>query len=141
MEIFQKNSDFDFIVERLLEIDSLAGWNIGRTRFGSPRLKKAGLSVDIVPLNNIVNIKQRGLAATIDNYLATVPLTIQSIMYDLTTKGIMGAVGINALRTKTVGVNDYCTAVEYASQLGLSVNDLIVEKASSLGFVPQLIAA
>ncbi len=133
-----ENSDFDFIVEKLLLINNLDGWNIGCTRFGSPRLKKADLLVDIVPLNDMVNIKRKDLAPTIDNYLATVPLTIQSIVYDITTKKIMGAVGINALKTRTVGINDSSTAIEYASSLGLSVNDLILEKASSLGFTPQL---
>lgn len=131
--------DFDFIVERLSNVEALPGWQITTTRFGSPRMKSRELSIDIIPLQDVVNIKKKNLPVTIDSYINTTPLTIQSIAYDLSKKELIGDVGINALKTRTVGVHDYEIAKSYADQLGITVNDLVLEKANSLGFTPLLL--
>ena len=84
-------------------------WQIKINSFGSPKMIKNDIKIDYVPLDDIDHIKRRGLEPTIKNFISGVPLTIHSIVYHLQTQTIEEVVGLKALETKTVGINNYTT--------------------------------
>ncbi len=123
--------DFDFIVEKIkIPLQFLRGWQETKTNFGSPRLKKDNVCIDIVPLNNIYFIKNQSLEPNIENFLNGTPLTIQSIAFDVTDQILIGNIGIKSILNKTVGVNnqkeyDYAKSI-YGDRFSVKryVNDL-----------------
>jgi hypothetical protein len=90
------------------------------------------LSIDIVKLSDVVALSSRTLAPTIQSYLDTVPLTVQSIAYDLREQRIIGEAGIDSLLNRRVGVRHMNTAKAYKNNG--DVNTLIQSKAAELGF-------
>ncbi|HEY1074849.1 MAG TPA: hypothetical protein VGE59_04115 [Patescibacteria group bacterium] len=135
-------SDMDFIVEQIPTKPSLPdSWNHTVNHFGNPKYSRDGLSLDVVPLTNIHSIRTNKLAPTIENYLLGVPLTIQSIAYDIETKEIIGDVGITSLLQKVVSVNNSEELHYLAQKYKRSMNSYISEKASSLCFTSKLISS
>jgi|GEM_PF-6336566 len=99
--------DWDFIAERIIYPLSLeSSWKVSETKHGNPKLKKDDLILDLVALDNIISIKERGLVPSISNYLSGTPLTIQSIAFDLIERKLIGDVGIKSIIDRTVGIND-----------------------------------
>ncbi|MDP3999419.1 MAG: hypothetical protein Q8P76_02400 [bacterium] len=99
--------DWDFIVEKIttpLKLEN--GWVAGETKHGNPKLKKDGLVMDLIALNNIHSITKRGLEPDIKHYLSGVPLTIQSIAFNVDQKILIGEAGIESLLNKTIGINN-----------------------------------
>ncbi len=130
--------DLDFIVterEPMLKLPS--DWREEHNSFGNPRLVSSKCRIDLIPLNNIYSILQRGLSPTINNYFYGVPLTIQAMAYDLQEQNILGD-GFWALYQKIVGVHNLKFAEDLATKQGKSVEELVKEKAESLGFTPIL---
>ena len=82
----------------------------------------------------LVYFVQHGIEPTVDKYLERTPLTIQSIAYDTVDKKVFGDVGIKALYEKTVTVHHPEVAARIASLKGKTVEQLVREKADSLGF-------
>lgn len=129
--------DLDFVVEYPVSYFNLpSGWKVDRNRFGNPKLVNGKKQIDFVPLKNIYSIIQRQLEATIENYLTGVPLTVQSIAYDLTKNKVIGEIGITALQRKIVKVNDIYFAKYAAKKKNKSLQSMIQEKAEGLGFTP-----
>ena len=134
--------DLDFIIEKPIKNPSSPeGWKAAVNRYGNPKfVKEDGLSIDFVPLENISSIVRRQLPATIENFLTGTPLNIQSIAYDVSNHKVIGEIGTEALKSKTVAVNDFDQAAIYAEKKQKSINDIIQEKAEALGFEPILTA-
>ncbi len=127
--------DLDFIVENpASEFNLPEGWKITYNRLGNPKFVNGPKEIDFVPLGNIYSIKQRGLEPKIEHYLTGVPLTIQSIAYDIEEGRLIGERGFNALRRRVVEVNHFGFALYGAEKKELSLNEMIREKAESLGF-------
>jgi len=132
--------DFDFIVERGNEkFDLPRGWEMRINKFGSPKFVKEDISIDYITLQSINQNIRRGLEPTIENFLSGNPFTIQAMAYDVNSKEIIGDVGLAALKSKTFEVNDLEQAKIAAEKKGISVNELILKKAKSMGFKPILI--
>ena len=51
--------DYDFVVERIKKpLPKLKGWEVSKNTFGNLRFKKDGITVDPIPLNNILLLKE-----------------------------------------------------------------------------------
>jgi len=61
-------------------------------------------------------------------------LTVQSIGFNVFTGEIEGEIGINAIRTRTIGINNQEQARIFAKKKEKSLDELIRERALSLGF-------
>lgn len=132
--IEMKEADFDFIVEGVKnELKLSNGFTLKTNRFGNPKFV-GEISIDFVPLANVYSIVHNQLDPKIENFLINVPLTVQSIAYDLDNERIVGDVGAQSLRDRTVAVNNFYFAEYAANKKGISVSEMIEKKASSLGF-------
>src|SRR3990167_4093868 len=99
--------DLDFVVENsVLEFDLPDGWIVNINRYGNPKLVNGKKKIDYVPLRNIHSIIQRKIEPTIENFLTGVPLTVQSVVYDVNENRVIGEIGINALQRKVVEANN-----------------------------------
>ena len=134
--------DFDFIIEKPTEkILFPNSWRRTVNRYGNLKfIKNDGLEIDFVPLENVHSIIRRGLSPSIENFLTGTPLNIQSIAYDVKNKIIKGDVGIKALVQQIVAVNDFEQAKIYSARKGKLINNIIQEKALSLGFKSILVS-
>lgn len=127
--------DLDFIVEYPVSDFNLpSGWKVDRNRFGNPKLVNGKKQIDYVPLGNIYSILQRQMEPTIENFLTGVPLTVQSVAYDVNENKVIGEIGLNALQRKVVKANDLYFAEYAAKKKGKSLQLMIQEKAGELGF-------
>ncbi len=128
--------DYDFLVEKLLKVGRLGpGWHITSNTFGGPKIQKDDLNIDIVPLNKLFVVIRQGLKPTIDTFLNSTSLTIQSIAYDLDQNKLVGDVGINALLTKTVDINNEELLSFYLSKKKITLEQYIKDKVTDLGFL------
>ena len=129
--------DLDFVVEySLFDFDLPSGWRADKNRFGNPKLVNGKKQIDYVPLGNIYSILQRQIEPTIENYLTGVPLTVQSVAYDVNENRIIGEIGIDALQRRVVEVNDLLFAEYAANKKNKSLQAMIEDKADGLGFTP-----
>lgn len=129
--------DLDFVVEYpVTDFNLPSGWRADKNRFGNPKLMKGKKQIDYVPLGNIYSIIQRQIEPTIENFLTGVPLTIQSVAYDVNKNRVIGEIGIDALQRKVVEVNDLHFAEYAAKKKNKSLQSMIQEKADDLGFTP-----
>lgn len=102
-----ESKDWDFVVEKIKKpLNLLSDWEVGESRLGSPKIKKGGIVVDLVPLDNVHSIKQRKLEPKIEHFLSGVPLTTHSLAYDIDSGELLGQTGIQSVLTKTVGINN-----------------------------------
>lgn len=127
--------DMDFLAERLA--DSMVvpvGWTRSASTFGSPKFFRGGLFVDILPFDEIRIPMQMPGPPTIEEYLACVTLTVQAIAYDICEQRVIGDIGMQALRTKTVAYNMPKVNKEYFAKKGYTRESYIREKADGLGF-------
>lgn len=92
------------------------------------------MQVDYIPLRSIYSISLRQIEPTIEHYLTGVPLTIQSIAYDVDENRIIGEIGIDALQRRLVKVNDLSFAKYYSKKKNKPLQEIIREKADALGF-------
>jgi hypothetical protein len=135
----RKSADFDFLVEDITDAIQLPDeWIVGKNRFGNPRWSGWDMSIDLVPLANIHSIKRRGLACTIENYLTGVPFTVQSVAYDIQTRQLLGEIGIKAMMSATIAVNNMEEAKQAAILNETTVLALLKAKAKELGFFPVI---
>lgn len=129
--------DFDFIVESPNSIIVLPqDWRLSKNKYGNPKFIGEKFSVDFVPLKTVHSINRRGLEFTFANFLTGTPLTIQSIGYNPVKNTLEGNIGLEAIRTKSVAVNNFEQAEIYARKKGKPIKEVIREKAESLGFSP-----
>ena len=134
-----QTKDFDFIVESPnKEIVLPEGWRIKNNRFGTLKFVSEMKEIDFVPLKEVIHIKSKGLEATIENYLAYTPLNIHSIAYDIKKKKLLGEIGIAALEEKVIRVNDFEMASKMVGKYGISLREMLKNKAQELGFDYEL---
>ncbi|MDA3836970.1 MAG: hypothetical protein PF542_05075 [Nanoarchaeota archaeon] len=129
--------DLDFIVEDPIDkFDLPKNWIVSKNRFGNPKLinEIENKSIDLVPLDNIYSMLYNNLEPTIGNYLKGVPLTIQSMVYDVKNKQIIGDIGIKSIKNKLVEVNDLHFGQYAASKKGKSLSQYIIGMAKTLNF-------
>ena len=101
---FLVTHDLDFLTHKQAQLDLPVGWSEQKTKHGEPRLQNGEIRVDIMWLENMHSIIERGLDYKVEHYLSGVPLTIQSIAYDVRGKTLLGEAGIDAILSKTVKV-------------------------------------
>jgi len=127
--------DVDFVAEVIAEDFFIPeGWKKAKTTLGSPRFRSGLKQIDLIPLSGVHSIIQRDLQPTIENYLTGVPLTVQSLAYDIHEEKMIGERGIDALRQQVVEVNYLEGAQFEAQRKGLTLEAFVKEKAFSLGF-------
>jgi len=160
--IKQPQVDFDFLVERLNGVLQIPkgrqrwdwSWVGKEYSWDFPRFTSVdGLQVDLLNLSDVHSIRQRCVQPTLENYLTGVPLTIQSIVFDIDKNIIIGGIGLQALQEKTVEVNNFaeaaytstksrkflhCEDEDKAITEGRYVHEYVSEKAKSVGFKPVL---
>ena len=132
-----KQKDIDIATNTLpKELKAPQGWTIIKTRFDTPRFIQDGGSfhVDLFTLSSFSSIRIKKLAPTIDNYLSGVSLNIQSIVFDIKNKKILGESGIQALLNKEVKINNLENAEYSFEKAGISISEAIKKKAFALGF-------
>ncbi len=71
---------------------------------------------------------------TIENFLAGVPFSIQSLVFDTKHEKLIGNEGIEALKTRKFKVHNIESAKEVAKQKGISINERMMQKAKSMDF-------
>jgi hypothetical protein len=99
------NKDVDFIVDGEFDPKKLPpDWRQNVNTYGNYKLYKNPLLIDVIPLSNIHSILRRNLSASIENYLSRTPLDVQTLVYDIRRRVLVGEIGINAIKRKTVGM-------------------------------------
>ena len=132
----QHSFDFDFVVEEAVEDIKLPeGWTSRENKFGNPKFVGEGMTIDFVPIKTFESLAKDDMEPTIENVLSRVPFTIQALAYDCEEKRIIGDVGIAAFEKKVFEVNDLEQARKLAKKKGVELNDLILKKAESMGFL------
>ncbi len=127
--------DFDFVVDKLnSDLTVPNGWDVSYQKFNNPTFKNGELEIDIFPLSDYSYIKQNNLKPTIENFLAGVPFSIQSMAFDIKKNILLGVDGIIALKNKTIGVHNEYSAREVAKRKNVSINQRMMTKAKSMGF-------
>jgi len=132
--------EIDFVVNVLNEDISLINeWKIKINKFGHPSFIKQDYQIDPIQLTKHINIVRKNLSPTIESYLVSVPLNIQSIAYDLDENKLIGNEGIKAIQNKIIKLNNKDHA-RYSCEhfYGYSVNDMIMRVANSFGFDYEL---
>ncbi len=95
--------DLDFIVEKPIKKFNLPeDWFISKSRMGSPKLVGPNFDIDFVPLDNLYSVKMFNLEPTIETFLSTTPLNVQSIAYDMDNNKLIGEKGIWAIKNKLI---------------------------------------
>lgn len=128
--------DFDFIVEKPnSKLILPEGWKVSTNSFGNPKLiSPDNLQIDFVYLDNLHQLRLRGFKPSIERYLETTPLTVQSIIFDFSKHKVFGPVGIKAILSKTVAANDLKWAKWYVKTINLTVEEYIKREADRLNF-------
>ena len=157
--------DVDIVVSQLSQkpySPKVHGWSEWRTRFGNTSFRKNGYNVVIMDLSSFPTLAARNLKPTIENFLTTTPLNIQSIAVpigdDPYETRLIGDIGILAIYKREVKINDLREGVDralrewrYEAQnqnidleeferyiIGINLNPLVIEsvkrKAEELGF-------
>lgn len=128
--------DYDFIVEKPnSKIILPDGWKASTNSFGNPKLTSPdNLQIDFVYLDNLHQLRLRGFKPSIERYLETTPLTVQSIIFDFSKHKVFGPVGIKAILSKTVAANDLKWAKWYVGTINLSLEEYLKREADRLGF-------
>lgn len=132
--------DFDFVATEV--VDDLVlpfGWVGQKNSYGAHKIFTGETSIDLWSHSQQHSIISRDIPFTIESVLQLTPLTIQSIAYDLQEGVVMGHAGLEAIRSRTVGVNCLDQAKHYCSLKGCTVNEFVQQKAAALNFRPILI--
>ena len=99
--------DYDFVVEEMKKpLPKLKGWEISENTFGNLRFKKDGITVDPVPLNNMLLLKEWGWKPNIRNYMRQVGFSVQAIAFDVNKKKIVGGKAIQDISKKVIRINN-----------------------------------
>jgi len=123
--------DYDFIVEKItekLEVDQ--GMKFTLNTFGGVKIVSGPISIDIWEPKNVYLATD----PTIENYLKTVSINIQSIAYSIHDEKVLGDVGLRAILDKKIEVNNFNTLKYYTDKKGITPKDYIDQKIKSWGF-------
>jgi hypothetical protein len=132
------HSDIDLVSDIALntELRCPIGWSMRKNSYGTPKFERGDYSIDLSSLVGWSSIERRKLRSSITNALSGTPLTVQSIAYDVQRQQILGEIGINAVVSRTVAVNNREQAEIYAERKKKPLRQIISEKAQALGFTP-----
>lgn len=123
--------DQDFLLEMPKEgkiITPPKGWHFRYTQYGTPYLKKGLKRNDINFLSNFVEDTE----PTLENFFPLNPFNIQAIVYDFEKERIVGDIGMNAINTLVLRINNLQRAKETARRRGMKLEDLIKERLGIL---------
>lgn len=128
--------DIDFVIHKLKsDLTLFAGWELAKNTFGQPRFIKGHRKIDPIMLTKHVHIARKDIEPTIENYLLSVPLNIQSIVYDVDEEKLTGDIGLKAIAERKIRLNNYEHAKYSCENFHkIPVNELITRMADSLGF-------
>lgn len=130
--------DIDFLVRERSEEEIYIpeGWELRMTSYGNPYFLKRedNIKVDLNYLFNMHSILTRDIEPTIESFLTGTPLTVQSIVYDCDKKKVGGEIGINSIKKRIVKINHLPEAGFEAQNKGISLVELIRQKAEELRF-------
>ncbi|MBU1199723.1 MAG: hypothetical protein KKF46_00230 [Nanoarchaeota archaeon] len=129
--MLEKNFNLDLI-------QTPEGWERKKTHFGNLRLIKGEEQIDVWCLESNLQIGRPGHTKTIEEYLKTVPLTIQSIAYDSDLGKIFGDIGLESLLTKIVKINNLERSYKASSKRGHNIEYYLLMKSMKIGFIPDL---
>ena len=106
-----KIKDADFMLAEPIDpfiIKTPYGWERTETNLKGLRFKRGDEEIDIWSSSSpYIDASVRGdPELTLDYYFRHVPITIQVLAYDLETEKIHGDIGIQALLTETVAINN-----------------------------------
>jgi len=135
--------DIDFLIERSSKKRDLyapSGWDLKITDYGNPYLLRGKTRIDLNYLFSFHSIHARKLRPKFKHFFTGTPMDIQSIAYDLTDKsvGVHGWRGINAIKRKIVRINNLEEAKFEVKNKGISIEDLVSQKAEELNFNYEL---
>lgn len=102
-------------------------------------MQRGEQAIDIGFLPDWCSFRTRNLQKTIGNVFLFTSFNFQAIAYDPDQRKIIGNIGLQALRTRTVTVNHLEEAKINARLKGKSINQLIKEKSKQFGFKPEYI--
>lgn len=128
------NYDIDFVVEeRNVTLKETAGWKIEVNNYGNQNYIKEGTKMSFTDIRKAIRVS--GLQnLTIEKFIEETPLNIQSIAYCFEENKIIGEIGIEALFTKIIKINNAQQADFYAKRKGKKIKDIILEKEKELGW-------
>ena len=111
--------DYDFVVEKMKKpLPKLKGWEVSKNTFGNLRFKKDGITVDPIPLNNILLLKEWGWKPNIRNYMRLVMFSVQAIAFDIKHKKLMGEKAIEDINKGVMRINNLRTYEWTAAKYG-----------------------
>ncbi|MFC1756604.1 hypothetical protein ACFLZC_00375 [Patescibacteria group bacterium] len=127
--------DFDFVIEKATKDLVLPeDWKAIENKHGNLKLNNDSIDIDLIPLDNIHSIQERGLEPDILNFLSGVPLTIHSIAFDIDKQELIGDIGIQSILKKTIDINNQ---QEYDYVANMYDGKYSVDRyAKDLGFCP-----
>ena len=136
--------DVDFLIQRGPASQDLyipKGWTPSITEAGYLYLDKGKIRIDLNYLYSFHSITSRHTRPSFRHFFTGTPLDIQSIAYDLTDKnvGVIGKRGIEAIKNRTVRINNFEEAMFEAQKREISIEDLVTQKAKELCFNPNFI--
>ena len=130
--------DIDFLVEDKPEgrMYIPRGWELRMTSYLNPYFlqKEKKIMVDLNFLPNMHSILTRNLEPILKHFLTGTPLTIQSLAYDCDKKVIFGNIGKRSIEQKRVEINNLNEAGFEAKKKGITLGELVKEKADELRF-------
>lgn len=132
------NYDIDFIVEEKNDIlKKVDGWEIKVNNYGSQNYLRDNNKMNFTDIHKAVRISKLE-NPTIEDFIKDTPLNIQSIAYDLEKEEIIGEKGIEALKDRTIRINNKEQADFYAERKGKELVEIMKEKAKELNFGYEL---
>jgi len=135
--------DVDLLIQRGPASQDLfipKGWSPSITEAGYLYLDKGKIRIDLNYLYSFHSIISRHTKPSFRHFFTGTPMDIQSLAYDLTDKdvGVIGKRGIEAIKNRTVRINNFEEAMFEAQKRGTSIEDLVKQKATELCFSPDL---
>ena len=134
--------DYDFILENLVDYGKENvpdGWKMERTHFGSPRMKKENLQIDIIPLYGLKEkitekeYEENDVKRLMSFYLERVPFEVQSISYEVNLNSLMERGSINAIQKRESKIFNIKPCEEIAKDKGISLEEYFKYKSKKLG--------
>lgn len=127
--------DYDFIFDGNLDYSSIPDYlKTKLNHFGSLKMAGRDYEIDLVPLENVMFIVSKNLKPSIETFLSTTPLNIQSIAYDVIDDELMGEIGIDCIIQRLIFVNDPDSAKDDERIYGRPIEDLMKGKSLEYGF-------
>ncbi len=123
--------DYDFIVEKInkkLEVEQ--GMNFTLNTFGGVKIVNGSITIDVWEPKDVYLATD----PSIENYLKTVSLNIQSIAYSIENNKVLGEIGLDAITNKKIAINNLNKLKYYTNKKGITIENYIDQKVKNWGF-------